>query len=241
MPSGPQRSPGAEVLAARLARIVALGDPTRAALYAYVASRRAPVSRDEAAAALTVPRHVAKFHLDRLVEAGLLATEYHRPPGRSGPGAGRPAKHYRLSGELAVSVPERHYDMAGELLARAITEAGDAAGPVVEELGRLTHATGLAIGARHRAGRSRPAAALAQVLAELGYQPRRERGALVLDNCPFHHLAATATDLVCGMNLELIRGVVEGLGGSGLRPALEPTPGACCVRIHTGRRAGAGR
>jgi predicted ArsR family transcriptional regulator len=79
------------------------------------------VSRDEAAAGVGVPRHRAKFHLDKLVGDGLLEAEYRRRSGRRGPGAGRPAKLYRASGELAVMLPGRRYELAGQLMARAIT------------------------------------------------------------------------------------------------------------------------
>src|SRR5947208_15695681 len=82
----------------RLGQLSALAEPVRRDLYTFVVARREPVTREQAAAGLDVPVHVAKFHLDRLVEDGLLDAEYRRPPGRGGPGAGRPAKVYRRSG-----------------------------------------------------------------------------------------------------------------------------------------------
>ena len=66
------------------------------------------MGREQAAAGVGVARHVAKFHLDRLVADGLLAFEYRRPGGRGGPGAGRPAKLYRPTDSgVDVSLPER--------------------------------------------------------------------------------------------------------------------------------------
>src|SRR6266516_5192021 len=109
----------------RVGRIAALGEPVRRALYRYVAAQAEPVSRDEAAAALGIARHVAKFHLDRLEADALLEASYRRPAGRGGPGAGRPAKRYRRSsGEVSVSLPARSYDLAGRVMARAIVTAG---------------------------------------------------------------------------------------------------------------------
>ena len=94
----------------RITAIAALGDDTRRALFGFVARAPEPVGRDEAAAALELPRSTAAFHLDRLVEAGLLITEHRRLSGRSGPGAGRPAKLYAVApGEIVASAPERHY------------------------------------------------------------------------------------------------------------------------------------
>src|SRR5664279_2783561 len=88
--------------------ISALGDDLRRELYLFVSSQAAPVGREQAAKALGVPAHQAKFHLDRLEEAGLLESEYVRLTGRSGPGAGRPAKIYRRRAEeISVSLPGR--------------------------------------------------------------------------------------------------------------------------------------
>ena len=78
-----------------------------------------------------------KFHLDRLVEVGLLDVDFKRVSGREGPGAGRPTKRYRRSPrEVAVSLPERHYDLAGLLMARAIDESTLRGGDVVASLHR---------------------------------------------------------------------------------------------------------
>jgi predicted ArsR family transcriptional regulator len=108
-------------LQAQVASIGALAEPTRLALYRYVAAATGPVSREQAAAAVDLPLHSVKFHLDRLVKEGLLAVEYRRLTGRTGPGAGRPAKLYRRAEhQVSVSLPERRYDLAGEVLAAAV-------------------------------------------------------------------------------------------------------------------------
>src|SRR3954469_16394262 len=108
----------------QVAAVAALAEPTRRRVYDHVAGRPEPVSRDEAAAALSVPRATAAFHLDRLVADGLLDVHYERRSGRTGPGAGRPAKLYRRAEcTVSVSLPERRYDLAGELLAAAVVDA----------------------------------------------------------------------------------------------------------------------
>ena len=75
-----------------LAALSSLDDPVRRRLYEVVRERTEPVGRDEAAAAAGVGRALAVYHLDKLVEAGLLTASYQRPPGRSGPGPGRSAR-----------------------------------------------------------------------------------------------------------------------------------------------------
>src|SRR3954462_9711428 len=78
-----------------LAALAPLAEPMRRRLYLHVATSAEAVGRDEAAAAVGISRALAAFHLDRLVDEGLLDTEFLRRSGRSGPGAGRPAKLYR--------------------------------------------------------------------------------------------------------------------------------------------------
>ena len=96
----------------------ALGDPTRRRAYDHVAAEGRPVGREEVAAALGIGRTLAAYHLDRLAADGLLSVSYERRSGRSGPGAGRPAKMYdRSEREVVVSVPPRDYGLAARLLA----------------------------------------------------------------------------------------------------------------------------
>src|SRR4051794_14547108 len=92
----------AEDRSAQVAAVAALAEPTRRRLYEYVVRRPHPVSRDDVAGALGVPRPTAAFHLDRLVSDGLLDVHYERRTGRTGPGAGRPAKLYRRSGRAGA-------------------------------------------------------------------------------------------------------------------------------------------
>jgi predicted ArsR family transcriptional regulator len=99
-----------------------LADPVRRRLYEFVCSQDQPVSRDQAAHAVGIARHKAKFHLDRLETEGLLQADYVRLTGRSGPGAGRPAKRYRRGPkEFAITLPARDYELAGEIMADAIS------------------------------------------------------------------------------------------------------------------------
>jgi predicted ArsR family transcriptional regulator len=203
----------------------ALDDPARRALLDLVTARGAAVSRDEAAQALGLSRRATAFHLDRLAEAGLLAVEFRRLTGRTGPGAGRPAKLYRRAeGEVAVSVPERHYDLAGELLAGAVEDNACDGEPARDALLRRARTAGRDLG--------RQAGTLEDVVREHGYVPRTGAdGATVLANCPFHQLAQRHTDVVCHLNLELLRGAAEAAGDA-RTVALDPAPDRCCVVIQ---------
>src|ERR1051325_11135931 len=99
-------------LLAEIAGVWVLAEPVRRALSPHRCGPGGEVTRDQAAAAVDTSRSMAGFHLDRLVEEGLLDASFRRLTGRSGPGAGRPSKLYRRSGrQLSVSLPPRSYEL----------------------------------------------------------------------------------------------------------------------------------
>ncbi|QFG19898.1 metalloregulator ArsR/SmtB family transcription factor [Actinomadura sp. WMMB 499] len=209
--------------------IALLQDPVRRRLYEFVAARGGEVGRNEAAEAAGVGRTLAAFHLDKLVGAGLLEAGSRRLTGRSGPGAGRPAKVYRRSaGERGVSFPARDYVTAAGLLA----EAAEAAG-LDAEVRDAARRRG-----RSLAGAGGPCGGLGEfegVLARRGYEPVREGsagGAAVvrMRNCPFHVVAEAFPPLVCGMNLALLEGMAEGV--EGVRVRMDARPGWCCAVVE---------
>ncbi|MFH9657377.1 helix-turn-helix transcriptional regulator [Streptomyces sp. NPDC017248] len=214
--------------------IAALQDPVRRRLYEYVVAQGREVGRNEAAEAAGVARTLAAHHLDRLTEAGLLESGSRRLTGRTGPGAGRPAKVYtRARAERTVSLPARDYRTVAELLGEAAEQAGLDAG--------------LCAAARRRGealrGAEGPCGDLdeaVRTLAARGYEPYREDGpeeaagaagpVVRLRNCPFHAVAERFPPLVCGMNLALLEGL---LGTDGpVRARMEARPGECCVVVE---------
>ncbi|MDX3637955.1 helix-turn-helix transcriptional regulator [Streptomyces sp. MB09-02B] len=230
----PQEAPRPDISA-----VAALDEPTRRRLYDHVVRQPEPVSRDEAAGALGLARQTAAFHLDRLADESLLDVVYERRSGRTGPGAGRPAKLYRRSTkQVTVSLPERRYELAGRLLAQAVEESEVTGEPAGAVLHRAAHRLGEQLASEHSSG----ATGVFDLLERYGFEPRHDAGAIVLGNCPFHALARLHTQTVCGMNLHLLRGVLLGLEEDDLQACLEPSPGQCCVRLRpaTSRPATAG-
>jgi predicted ArsR family transcriptional regulator len=206
--------------------IAVLQDPVRRQLYDYVAAQDHEVSRNEAAEGAGIQRTLAAFHLDKLVDAGLLETESRRLSGRSGPGAGRPAKLYRRSGvERRFSVPARDYGVAADLLAEVAESAR-----LDVELQAAARRKGRA--ARAAAGPIDGLAAAKDLLTARGYEPRLAADGTVLRmaNCPFHALSEQHPALVCGMNLALLEGLME--GADGLRVGMDARPGLCCVVVE---------
>jgi predicted ArsR family transcriptional regulator len=229
--------PGAD-LDRQIAAIALLDEPIRRGLYLFIAERRCEVGRDEAARALRISRALAAFHLDKLVQQGLLDASYRRLTARRGPGAGRPAKLYhRSSRQVELTLPERRYELAGRIFAGALTAVEPAARGALE---RAARAEGRTLGAvaRGRAGgkggMDRVLANTLAVLDECGYDPARVNGEVRLRNCPFDALANACRPLVCGMNLALLRGLLAAAGARGTRAELRaPEAGSCCVVLKT--------
>jgi predicted ArsR family transcriptional regulator len=215
-----------------LASVSRLGDPVRRRLYEIVSSRAEPVCRDEAASAAGIGRPLAAYHLDKLVESGLLTVTYQRLGGRSGPGAGRPAKLYMKSDrEFTVSVPARDYELAARILVQAF--ADDRGGASHAALHDAARRSGTELADSAKAG---DVHALTRILSAHGYDPAPQltdgSAVIRLRNCPFHHLAQEHRNLVCGMNMSLISGMVSGLRLPDWQPATDPRPGQCCVAIE---------
>ncbi len=209
--------------------VAALDEPARRRLYDYVCAQPDPVGRDEASEALGIPRQTAAFHLDKLADAGLLTIEFARRGGRSGPGAGRPSKFYRRSDHpITVQLPERSYELAGQLLAQAVDDAEATGRSPRESLNARAAELGRSVGA----ATDPTDAGILAALARCGYEPRTEDTDIVLGNCPFHALAQQHTALVCGMNLGLVEGLLDGAQCTSRRARLAPHERYCCVRIE---------
>jgi predicted ArsR family transcriptional regulator len=225
--------------AEEVAAISLLLDPVRRRLYHYIRSSGGAVGRDEAARVVEVSRKLAAFHLDRMASTGLLTVEYRRLTGRSGRGAGRPAKLYRAAERhLAVSVPTTRYLLASTILAAALEEKAadelptDAARRVADRFGAQL---GGDLRQRVRPRDPGPFALAEAALEELGYEPVRQDGGIWLRNCPFHELAAAHRELTCAVNQALVAAMLPAVGSAELH-AEGPNawPGHCCVRIATG-------
>jgi len=221
-----------EAFARRVTMLGALADPVRRALYRFVAEQPGAVSREQAADGVDVPRHKAKFHLDRLVDEGLLVTEFRRLTGRSGPGAGRPAKLYsRVRKEVSVSVPSRRYDLAGRVLADAV-ERSMGGVPIEAAVGQAAVDAAAAVTSEASLAKDAgPLEQVAQVLSPLGYEPQVGEADMVLGNCPFDRLAADHSPVVCGMNRTFVDAVVHRVGGPALSTAPHRAAHHCCVRV----------
>ena len=201
-----------------------LDDPLRRRLFEYVAESENPVSREDAAGALDIGRTLAAYHLDKLADAGLVAVDYQRPAGRGGPGAGRPAKFYtRTTTEMAVSVPPRDYELLARMLVSSVEQ--DTGGAVRAAVNDAALAAG-------RQAAAEAGGDLLEALRGCGYLPRGDDDRIDLRNCPFHLVARDHRDVVCGLNLRLVEGLIAGSGHPPAHAELDPRPDRCCVVIR---------
>ncbi|GLY82183.1 ArsR family transcriptional regulator [Actinoallomurus iriomotensis] len=214
-----------------------LGEETRRRMYAFVRRAGRPVTRDEAAAGVGSSRKLAAFHLDKLVDAGLLRAHYEHPGGLRK--VGRQPKRYEPSdATIQVSIPERRHELLADLLMDAVLtetrteDAQQAAVRVARERGHDLGATERRTTRPGRLGAERGLTVCERMLEHHGFEPVRETTTrLRLRNCPFHPLAAKAPGLVCAMNHAFITGYLDGLQVTGLQGVLSPQPGECCVRL----------
>jgi predicted ArsR family transcriptional regulator len=187
-----------------------LADRTRRSVYLYVKQQRDPVGVNQVADRFGLHRNAAKFHLDKLLQAGLLEAEFRRINGKRGPGAGRPSKLYSATdAEVSFSIPERRYELLAQLLLRAMTS-----GYTIEDVG---YAFGRALGDEHKASMDSCDGldCAKAVLERLGFGPSVERDPdgsawITTENCPFGKVAMEAPEAeVCRLDLAIVRGVLE--------------------------------
>ena len=218
--------------------VAALEDELRRGMYGFIRGARRPVTRDEAAASVGISRKLAAFHLDKLVDAGVLRARYQAAGGIRK--AGRTPKVYEPSGtDIRISIPQRQHDiLAGILLDAVLTEgqaesAHDAAMRVARDRGVDVGASERENARPGRLGAERALTLAAGILERYGFEPARPTPTCVrLRNCPFHPLAARAPELVCGMNHAFLAGLLTGLDAPAVEAVLDPRPGECCVELR---------
>jgi predicted ArsR family transcriptional regulator len=214
--------------------VAALEDDSRRGMYAFIRRERRPVTRDEAAAAIGISRKLAAFHLDKLVEAGVLRAGYLAGGVRR---VGRAPKVYQPTDvDIQVSIPQRQHDVLAGILLDAVLTENATAGAL-----RVAHEHGEEIGSTERAkarpgrlGAERALTLLTGLLARYGFEPARQAPTTVrLRNCPFHPLAGQAPELVCGLNQAFCAGVLAGLDTAAVEAVLAPQEGECCVELRS--------
>jgi predicted ArsR family transcriptional regulator len=220
-----------------LRAVAALSDEQRRRLYRFARTARRPVSREEAATAVGISRKLAAFHLEKLVQAGML--RHHVLPSDGSRVGRRPKVYEPTDARFEVSIPARRHQILADILVQAVlTES--AHGSARAAASTAAYQRGFAAGTDlrerlhpGRLGAERALTIMDGVLVEHGFEPARANpGCIRLRNCPFHPLAHDAPELVCGLNHALIRGLIDGLHADTIKAILAPTAGECCVELR---------
>jgi predicted ArsR family transcriptional regulator len=182
-----------------------LAQPTRARLFARLASLGRPAGTQELATELGLHPSGVRIHLERLESAGLIARE--RVPqslGRprdgwsiapdSRPGGEPPDAYSRLARWLARSIPTTPRRL------REVERAG-------RELGRELIA---------EPGQARADEAMGRMLTALGFAPQRERTRaravrFRLGHCPYREAVGENQPVVCQLHRGLTLGLLDQL------------------------------
>jgi predicted ArsR family transcriptional regulator len=222
---------------ASIRAVAALEDQLRRGMYSYIRQASRPVSRDEAAGAVGISRKLAAFHLDKLVEAGVLSAHYAPLSGIRK--VGRTPKVYEPSGlDIRVNIPQRQHELLAAILLDAVLAEGDESARAAAV--RAARDNGAVLGRAERQqskpgrlGTERALSLAASVLTGHGFTPRREApDRLRLGDCPFHPLTAKAPGFVCEVNRSFCAGLLAGLDAPTVSAVLEPHVGSCCVELR---------
>jgi len=204
----------------------ALGDPTRHAVFRYIADAGSPVDVAELTEQFGLNHNAIRQHLAKLVRAELV-TEEHAPA----VGRGRRRLNYRIHpGAESRWGATGPYERLSLLLSEMI-RTGDSA----EEVG-------IRAGRRQRLGADAaddPVEAMVDAMERGGFEPAaRVRGDhvdIVLHTCPFETTALADPDTVCSMHLGFAEGVAERSGGRIVVDELvphDPRRANCRLRLH---------
>lgn len=203
-----------------------LGDATRRGIYITVRESVEPVTAGHISELFNIHTNVARHHLDRLVADGYLQVTRKRRSERSGPGAGRPAKHYETTAkEISLQFPARRYDLLAELLARIVERvAPDTAADIAEDVGReYGRELAAEIGLAKDTGFETAVTAVAKAMMGVGFdtEANTDDRLIVTRFCPFGEAASNHPEIVCKLDQGIVAGLLESANAPGI-PVVTP-------------------
>lgn len=206
-------------------------DASRVAVLETVRQSDRPLDTRAIAEAVGLHVNTVRAHLALLAERGLVTVE---PESRDRPG--RPRMLYSTREK---DNGWRDYRILAEALVAHISGMDGDRTQIAIAAG---HAQGVRISGRpeHPVSADEAVHRVVEVLRECGFRPyaTADRRRIVLHHCPFGELTRTCPEVVCGVHLGVVRGVLSGLRAPieavGLHPFAEP--GRCVAELRPARR-----
>jgi predicted ArsR family transcriptional regulator len=210
---------------------------SRARVLELLRAAGSPLGVQEVAERSGLHPNTTRFHLDRLVEAGLATRE---PQARAAPG--RPSMAYRATGGGGPA-GGRRYRLLAEMLTSLIAGTMPEPGKAAEEAGRewggyLTEQPP----PYQRPDAAEAVGQLAATLEELGFAPQviahGGQYRLRLYQCPFREVAQQHQDIVCALHLGLMNGALARMRAPVTADRLEPfvEPSLCVAHLTARHR-----
>jgi predicted ArsR family transcriptional regulator len=206
---------------------------SRSRLFTVLGRSARPMGVRELADAVGLHPNTVRQHLDQLVEAGLAVRDTAPPIGR-----GRPALRYAAEPGSDEQDPAAYRALAGVLAEQValLPDGVGAARKAGERWGRaLAHEVTDTAPATNAIGR------LVELLDAAGFAPEApvaDGGPIRLRHCPFGTLVREHGEVVCGVHLGLMRGVLRELDAPFDTLRLEPFVGPSLCLAYLGGRSG---
>jgi predicted ArsR family transcriptional regulator len=195
------------VLSSHEARLQgALGNRSRARVYATLRDAGEPLDAATLAARVGLHQNTVRWHLDHLLDAGLVSSG-RQPLDRPG----RPRVVYEALPEPLPAAAADDHRLLASALAAALADTPDGPQRAVaagEEWGRY-------LVERPEPGARTAAAdaveAVVQILDDQGFAPTVDGTCVAMHHCPFRELATKHPEVVCGMHHGLVVGALAEL------------------------------
>ena len=205
-----------------------LSQPTRARLFARLASLGRPAGTEELAAELGLHPSGVRVHLERLQDAGLIARE------RVPQALGRPRDSWSIAADSrAGGEPPDAYPRLARWLARSIPSTPGR----LREVERAGRQMGRELITED--GQFRAEEAMGRMLTALGFAPQRSRRKRTtvfrLGNCPYRDAVRENQPVVCALHRGLTLGLLERLEPrAGLKDFVpkDPDRAGCLIEVQ---------
>ncbi|WP_102027035.1 helix-turn-helix transcriptional regulator [Salirhabdus sp. Marseille-P4669] len=195
-----------------------LSDETRLNIYDYIAKKHNSVNVQEIADTFHIHPNVARLHLTKLEDIGMIIGRLQKNPK-----GGRPFRIYELSEEvIKLQFPFRDYEMLAKIALETLLSLGEQGKNALVETGRKFGHQIMAktypdldvqtLTAEEKIKLLKDASVMLGLEPEFDYNPSNDTYTYKIYNCPFKEIAAKDDhQTICEMHRYFIKGMFEEL------------------------------